>query len=146
MTGSNFDLGSSEAPAEAVARRLDDIIGWFTTVRADGRPHAVPVWFLWWNDRALVMSEPDTVKVRNLRRAPHALLHLNADAAGDGIVVLEGKARISDRSSTDWLPDLRDPYTDKYAEAMVNFGMGIDDIAERFSTVIELTPTKLTAW
>ncbi len=147
MDSTTFDLGSSEAPAEAVAQRLDtDIIGWFTTVRPDGRPHAVPVWFLWWGGRLLVLSEPDTVKVRNVRDTAQALLHLHADSTGNGVVVLTGPARISDRSSTEWLDEIREPYTAKYAAAMVSFGMGLDAIAERFCTVIELTPTALTAW
>ena len=147
MNTSTFDLGASEASADAVSRRLEtDIIGWFTTVRPDGRPHAVPVWFLWWCGRALVMSEPQTVKVKNVRRSPQALLHLHADATGNGVVVLTGTAAISDRSSTQWLTEIREPYQAKYAQAMRNFGMGLDDIAQQYCTVIEFTPRSLTAW
>lgn len=147
MNSPTFDLGSSEAAAEAVAERLDtDVIGWLTTVRRDGRLHAVPVWFLWWDGRVLVMSEPGTVKVANVRRGTQALLHLHADATGNGVVVLNGAAAISDRCATDWLADIREPYTAKYADAMVAYGMGLDAIAEQYSTVIELTPTSLTAW
>ncbi len=62
MSANDFPLGTSEAAAADVRRRLDsDVIGWFTTVRADGRPHAVPVWFLWRGDRAIIMSESGTV-------------------------------------------------------------------------------------
>ena len=147
MSAPTFDLGSSEAPAEVVASRLEtDIIGWLATVRRDGRLHAVPVWFLWWDGRVLVMSEPNTVKVANVRRDPAALFHLHADATGNGIVVLNGTAAISDRNFTEWLPQLRAAYSTKYADAMVNFGMGLDAIAEQYSTVIELTPQSLTAW
>ena len=46
--------------ADVLARLAADHIGWFTTVRADGSPHAVPVWFLWHAGRLLVMSEPRT--------------------------------------------------------------------------------------
>lgn len=147
MSGTDFDLSAGEATAEAVAQRLDaDIIGWLVTVRADGRPHAVPVWFLWRDSRALVLSEPDTVKVRNLRHSPQALLHLHADSTGNGVVVLVGSATISDRSTTQWLAEIREPCTAKYAQAMVEFGMGLDAIAEQFCAVIEFTPISITAW
>jgi PPOX class probable F420-dependent enzyme len=147
MGDASLDLGSSEASAEAVEERLrSDTIGWLVTTRKDGRPHAVPVWFLWWEGALLIMSEPDTVKVRNVRRSPHALLHLHADATGNGVVVLSGAAGISERSAADWLPDIRDAYSEKYAAGMESFGMGLDAIAERFSTVIVLTPDSITAW
>ncbi len=147
MTAPSFDLGSSEAPAHAVANRLaTDTIGWFVTVRPDGRPHVVPVWFLWRDGRALVMSEPDTVKIKNLRQSPYAALHLHADATGNGVVVLNGTAAISERPAAQWLPEIAEAYTHKYAEGMRAFGMDLEPIADRFSVVIELTPTSLSAW
>ena len=44
------------------------------------------------------------------------------------------------------LDEIRDDYTAKYAEGMKSFGMGLEGIAEQFSTVIEFRPTSLTAW
>lgn len=147
MTPSTLNLGSSEASAIDVERRLEhDVIGWFTTVRPDGRPHAVPVWFLWHDGQILVMSERDTVKVDNLRTSPRTLLHLHTQDGGDGVVILTGTAVLSDRTSTEWLPEIRAPYTQKYADAMKAFGMGLDALAERFSVVIEFKPEHLSAW
>jgi PPOX class probable F420-dependent enzyme len=132
--------------AEVLARLTTDQIGWFTTVRADGSPHAVPVWFLWHAGRLLVMSEPRTAKVSNVRRGSAALLHLHTRADGNGVVVLSGPAVVSDRTATEWLPEIGEPYTAKYDEAMVAYGMGLPAIAEKFSVVIELAPTHLVAW
>ncbi len=132
--------------AEVLARLATDHIGWFTTVRADGSPHAVPVWFLWHDGRLLVMSEPRTAKVTNVRRGSPALLHLHTRADGNGVVVLSGRATISERTAPQWLPEIGDAYTAKYAEAMVAYGMGLEPIAEKFHVVIELEPTDLTAW
>jgi PPOX class probable F420-dependent enzyme len=132
---------------EVLDRLAADQIGWLTTVRADGSPHAVPVWFLWHDGRLLVMSEPRTVKVTNVRRGSPALLHLHTnDHDGNGVVVLSGPAVISDRTATQWLPEIGEAYTAKYAEAMVTYGMGLAPIAERFHVVIELEPTALQAW
>ena len=115
-------------------------------MRADGSPHAVPVWFLWHDGRLLVMSEPRTAKVTHVRRGSAALLHLHTRADGNGVVVLSGPARISDRTAGEWVPEIGEAYTAKYAEAMVAYGMGLEAIAEKFSVVIELAPTDLVAW
>lgn len=140
-------LDPADAAHAAVLERLGtDVIGWFTTVRADGSPHAVPVWFYWHEGRALVMSEPDTAKVRHVRRGSPALLHLHTRADGDGVVVLEGRAEISERSSAEWLPEIGEGYQAKYAAAIEAYGMPLDAIGEKFSTVIELVPTRLRSW
>src|SRR4029434_4092759 len=40
---------------------------WIATVRRDGRPHIVPVWFACVDDRIYVCIEAQSVKGRNLR-------------------------------------------------------------------------------
>ncbi len=132
--------------ADVLERLATDHIGWLTTVRADGSPHAVPVWFLWHDGLLLVMSEPRTAKVTNVRRGSPALLHLHTRADGNGVVVLSGPSVVSDRPSTEWLPEIGEAYTAKYAEAMVAYGMGLEALAEKFSVVLQLEPTDLQAW
>jgi PPOX class probable F420-dependent enzyme len=66
------------------------------TVRADGRPHLVPVWFDVDSDGALVFSTgASTVKGRNLRRDPRASICVDDDRTFS-FVVVEGVAEISD--------------------------------------------------
>ena len=132
--------------ADVLARLATDHIGWLTTVRGDGSPHAVPVWFLWHDGRLLVMSEPRTAKVSNVRRGSPALLHLQTRPDGNGVVVLSGPAVISDHTAPQWLSEIGEAYTAKYAEAMVAYGMGLEPIAAKFHVVIELEPTDLQAW
>jgi PPOX class probable F420-dependent enzyme len=43
---------------------------WLGTVRPDGRPHNVPVWFAWHDPLVLIFSMPNTAKVRNVRASP----------------------------------------------------------------------------
>lgn len=132
--------------AEVLQRLRTDDIAWFTTVRADGSPHAVPVWFFWHEGRALVMSEPDTAKVANVRRGSPVLLHLHTRADGDGVVILSGWAEVSERPTPAWLPEIGEAYAAKYADAMVAYGMGLEAIAEKFHVVLEVVPTRLQAW
>ncbi|HLE28937.1 MAG TPA: pyridoxamine 5'-phosphate oxidase family protein, partial [Anaerolineales bacterium] len=40
---------------------------WVATVRPDGRPHLVPVWFVMDGGRWYICTAPDSVKARNLQ-------------------------------------------------------------------------------
>jgi hypothetical protein len=73
-------------------------------------------------------------------------VHLETGAFGNEVVVLDVAAEVSERPAADWLPEFRDGYVTKYATAIDDYGMALDDIAARFSTVLVLTPTHLTAW
>jgi len=63
---------------------------WFATVRPDGRPHLVPIWFVLEGDRWYVCTNPDSVKARNLKDNPAVTLALED---GDHPFVVEGQAR-----------------------------------------------------
>ena len=58
-------------------RLRSDLIVWLTTVRPDGRPHSIPVWFLWESATILIFSKPNTKKIRNLRRNHSVTLALD---------------------------------------------------------------------
>src|SRR6266699_497224 len=71
--------------------RREPII-WLSTVRPDGRPHIVPVWFLWDGAAILIFSQPNNQKIRNLRHNPNVALALEAVNQGDDVVLIEGRA------------------------------------------------------
>ncbi|WP_136709654.1 pyridoxamine 5'-phosphate oxidase family protein [Agromyces sp. H66] len=123
-----------------------DLICWFTTTYPDGRPHAVPTWFFRHDERLFVFSRPDAVKVAHVRRGSPVLVHLESGRFGNDVVVLSGTAEISSRSTTEVLREFRDAYETKYAEAIADYGMSLDEIAELFSTAIVFTPERLMAW
>jgi hypothetical protein len=67
---------------------------WVCTARADGRPHAVPVWGVWLDDTWMSGGGPKTQWTRNLLANPAAALHLES---GDDVVIVEGVVeRITD--------------------------------------------------
>lgn len=74
--------------------------GTLATTRADGRPHAAPVWFTLDGDDVVFLTGADTVKGRNLRRAPRATLSVDDDAFPYGFVVIEGDCDLSDDPDT----------------------------------------------
>ena len=65
---------SKERDAHIEQRLRTDHVIWLVTVRPDGRPHAVAVWFLWDSDTILIFSKPNNQKIRNLQANPNVLL------------------------------------------------------------------------
>ena len=63
---------------------------WFATVRPDGRPHLVPIWFVVDGDRWYICTNPGSVKARNLKANSSVSLALED---GDHPFVVEGQAR-----------------------------------------------------
>jgi hypothetical protein len=60
---------------------------WVCTTRPDGRPHAMPVWGLWLDDRVYFSTGRDSRKALNLAAHPYAAVHLES---GDEAVIVEG--------------------------------------------------------
>ncbi len=77
---------------------------WISTTRADGRPHAMPVWGVV-HDRTLWFGSGG-VKAENLARTGRLVAHTES---GDECVILEGRAEVADVSDA-----LRDAYEAKY--------------------------------
>lgn len=70
--------------------------GKLATVRADGRPHLTPVWFVVDGDDLVFNAGEDTVKARNLRRDHRLTLVVDDDQFPYAYVVVEGTATLSD--------------------------------------------------
>ena len=69
---------TTEAGRRAQRRLHEEKIAWLTTVRADGQPQSVPVWFLWNDETFSIYSQPDRQKLRNISRNPRVDLNLNS--------------------------------------------------------------------
>jgi PPOX class probable F420-dependent enzyme len=92
----SYGIGrQGEAPGELlpwadVERQLSSARNyWVTSVRADGRPHAIPVWGVWLDGAVWFSTDPDSVKGRNIARDPRIVVHLES---GDDVAILEGTA------------------------------------------------------
>lgn len=117
-----------------------DVVGWLTTVAADGRPQSSVISFLWEGDSIIFYSRPDTAKLRNIARSPLVSFHLQSDAYGDEVLSIEGTADV-DRSVPP--SDVYGPYQAKYVEPLAHWGMDEAQTARDFSVPIRIRPTRI---
>lgn len=132
---------STEFGARA-ARRLDeDEIIWLTTVRADGRPEPSPVWFYWDGETALIYSQPNTVKLRNIAVNPQVALSFNSAPDGNDVVVFAGIAKVVEGAP---LATEVPAMLEKYQAGLASMGdPTAESFARDYSVAIRVTPTKL---
>jgi hypothetical protein len=69
------------------------------TVRADGRPHAAPVWFDLDGDRLVFTTGESRVKGPNILRDPRVTLCIDEESPPCAFAVVEGQAEIATADS-----------------------------------------------
>jgi PPOX class probable F420-dependent enzyme len=122
--------------------RSEPII-WLSSTRPDGRPHLIPVWFLWDGSTILIFSQPNQQKLRNLRHNPAVVLALDTADQGDDVVLVEGRATLLEDGTVDaTLP----AFAEKYAALLQRMGHTAEQMAKAFSQAIRITPSKLSGW
>jgi F420H(2)-dependent biliverdin reductase len=104
---------------------------WLATVRPSGKPHLVPIWFVWADDKFYICTQADSVKVKNLRANPHASLSLEN---GDKPVLCEGSAAFLDAFS---------PAVLALFKAKYDWDIPTDNA---YRAMIEITPAKWLKW
>lgn len=117
--------------------------GKLATVRQDGRPHVVPIWFHMDGDKIVFNTGKGSVKARNILRDPRVSITVDDQAPPYSFVTVEGTVSISeDREETlHWATRIGGRY------------MG-QDRAEEFGKrnategelTVKITPSKILAY
>jgi hypothetical protein len=145
--------GLGDAPADGSALPWRTVVDWLNagrsywvaSTRADGRPHAMPVWGLWLDGALWFSSDPESVKGRNLAARPDAVVHLES---ADEVCVLEGRVR---RVTHEELPsDFVGAYAAKYDVELdvtePSFGFYVLDARSALTWREVDYPTSATRW
>ena len=104
---------------------------WLSTLRPDFRPHSAPIWHVWTNGCAYVVTKDSAVKVENIRHHSSVVLtHPDPHKA----IIIEGDARIVEGKTG----MLRPLFKAKY-----DWDIGTD---EDYTTIIEVRSQKVLAW
>jgi PPOX class probable F420-dependent enzyme len=96
---------------------------WLSTTRPDGRPHCVPVWYLWQADdrHAYIATHRTSVKANNLAHQPWVVL---CAGNADDTIILQGRAHAvtdpAERERIDqfWQAKYVDPFSGARATVM----------------------------
>jgi predicted pyridoxine 5'-phosphate oxidase superfamily flavin-nucleotide-binding protein len=117
---------------EALQRLETEKNLWVASARPDGRPHLVPVWFVYQAERFHFCIQPESVKARNLRRNPRVVLALEG---GSSPVICEGSAALLPGPPSLAILDL---FQHKYEWDLRTEGV--------YTLLVEVTPEKWLVW
>jgi PPOX class probable F420-dependent enzyme len=121
-----------ELTSEVIAKLEQQHNIWVASVRPDGRPHLVPVWFVWHHGKIYIGTDPKSVKVNNFSLNPRVSLALED---GSHPVICEGQAGLV---ATPWPPDLVAAFFKKYEWDLHK--------ETQYHDVWEITPAKWLFW
>lgn len=135
------NIDTSTEFGERVTRHLeDDRVVWLSTSDADGTPQPSPVWFLWDGDTALIYSQPETPKIRNIEANPRVSLHFNCNENGGDVVIMVGDAWIDAETPP---ASAISAYVEKYTEGLRGISMTPEEFSAAYSVPIRVRPTAL---
>jgi PPOX class probable F420-dependent enzyme len=129
--------------AHVEGRLRANLMAWLTTVRPDGRPDSVPVWFLLRDDETiLVYSQAAKMKLRNISHNPRVALGLDVTDIGRDIIRIDGTAEhVPGFPAADQVPE----YVMKYTERIGALFGTASRFAALFPEALIITPHRLHA-
>jgi PPOX class probable F420-dependent enzyme len=140
-TGTSGQLLDTAARIDCLLRR--EPVVWLSSVRPDGLPHLVPIWFSWDGERLFIASKPNAVKVRNVQAKPIVMLALGEPEDDFDVGLVEGKAEVASATTAELMPAA---HLAKYADRMAAMGIGADEYIATYSQPIFITPTRYLPW
>lgn len=120
-------------PSPEILTRLDKEKNiWLATVRPDGRPHLVPVWFVWEEQTFFICIASSSVKYGNLLQNNAVSLSLED---GSSPLICEGSAEPAARP---WPSKVITAFQGKYDWQI--------DTDEEYDALVRITPRKWLSW
>jgi len=84
---------------------------WLCSVRADGRPHVVPRWGVFIDNKFYYDGSPETRHALNIVKNPNVSLHLES---GEKAIIMEGMSQAADKPESEFAQRLAKAISDKY--------------------------------
>ena len=118
ITRPEFPKGYVDKPASYltwawVAEQLTEAKHyWLASVRSNGKPHVVPRWGVFIDNKFYYDGSPETRHARNILGNPNVTLHLES---GEKAIILEGTSRPADKPDPEFAKQLANAISAKYA-------------------------------
>jgi general stress protein 26 len=123
---------TSSLSIEARQKLKTQQVIWFGSVRPDGRPHLAPVWYVWFEEKIYLGTDPKSVKADNIRTNPKVVVALQD---GEHPVICEGLASIL---TPPIRADILAAFYEKYEWKIEN--------DERYNLLVSIEPRKWLIW
>lgn len=104
---------------------------WFSSTRPDGRAHLAPIWHVWHEGKAYMVTQGTSVRAQNIAKQPAVSLSLPDPM---NVVIIEGTARLA--------PEVQDALNPLF-KAKYDWEFANDN---PYNLIIEVTPRKIMAW
>ncbi len=125
--------------AHVVQRLTDAKNYWLCSVRPDGRPHVIPKWGVWVDDKLYFDGSVKTRHARNIAENAHVSLHLES---GDDVVIVEGVVELVQHPAPELGVKLSQAYKAKYA----TIGYAPEPTQWDEDGIFAITPSMALAW
>ncbi|MDQ3691981.1 MAG: pyridoxamine 5'-phosphate oxidase family protein [Chloroflexota bacterium] len=116
---------------------------WLSSMRPDGRPHVVPVWFNWDGSVFDLFSKPNAQKVRNLREHSDLMLAIGQPTVEFEVELVEGIAQVLPDPTADVI---RPTMFEKYSGLMARAALDRETFVTTYSQPVRITPTRFLGY
>lgn len=131
-------------PRRSIGVALErDAVVWLSSIRPDGGPHLVPLWFVWDGVSILVFSKPHAQKVRNLRADPRVMVAVGEPGDEFDVELIEAIAELAQVPTRRVLPEA---FACKYADLAARAGITFDRFVAVYSQPIWIHPSRWLGW
>jgi PPOX class probable F420-dependent enzyme len=119
------------------------LVGVVGTLRRDGSPHAVPVWYRWDGEAARIWSDEGRGWVRNVLRDPRAAFSVHEIEPPYAAVVMHGRAEVATGASREIDDEIR-LITRRYIDEPE-----VEDYVAGWAhlrTIVTIRPDAISSW
>lgn len=136
-------MPSSEDVRAFLDRSWPTMLGVVGTLRRDGAPHIVPVWYRYDGDRVHIWTEEARAWVKNLQRDNRVAFSVQEDRPPFGAVVMQGRAEVMTSASEEVAAEILritrryipEPEVEGYIQGWAHL-----------HTVVRIKPEKIISW
>ena len=128
---------TSEQMAEFLERPL---VAVYVTLRANGSPHAIPVWYEYTDGEFIVFTSSTFQRVKNLERDSRAAITISTHDVPYMYVSAEGPVSITSEGVAETGLSIARRYMGEDAQQF------LDDVYDEHSVLLRLTPERILTW
>ena len=131
----------SDLTPEQIAEFLErPLVAVMVTLRADGSPHAIPIWYEYRDGEFIVFTSDTFVRVKNLRRDSRAAITVSNHEAPYMYVSAEGPVSITSDGVAETGLSIARRYMGERGDRF------LEEVLDEHSVLLRLTPERILTW